>query len=108
MQDNQARAENYKTKKFVFHLYGENVDFIDSLPLDKKDELINELLRTYKAGYNTSKQEKYVLNFVKKAALIVLLVIIGTPILMKIVNISLIATLNSYGEMQRNFEKLFD
>jgi hypothetical protein len=107
-QNNNASSKGHKAKKFVFHLYGDNVDFIDSLPMDRKNQLINELVHGYKTGYDASVKSNNLFKQVKKVIFIVLLVIVAIPLLIKLVNFSVESTLNSYGEMQRNFEKLFD
>lgn len=107
-QHNTTGTNRQKMKKFVFHLYGENVDFVDSLPVEEKNRIINILVQSYKTNHEFALQDKKLRKSIKKAVFIILLLLIGTPILIKMVNFSIVATLNSYGEMQRNFEKLFD
>jgi hypothetical protein len=106
-QNSEEGARGRKTKKFVFQLYGENVDFIESMGMDRKNQLINELVQGYKTGYDATAKSNNFLKQVKKVAIIILAVIVGTPLLIKVVNFSIVSTLNSYSEMQRNFEKLF-
>lgn len=107
-QHNKTGANRQKMKKFVFHLYGENVDFVESLPVEEKNRIMNMLVQSYKTNHEFVLQDNRLRKRIKKAIFIVLLLLIGTPLLINIVNFSIVATLNSYGEMQRNFEKLFD
>ncbi|NLF82615.1 MAG: hypothetical protein GX568_01340 [Candidatus Gastranaerophilales bacterium] len=107
-QHNTTGANRPKMKKFVFQLYGDNVDFIESLPIEEKNRTINMLVQSYKTTHEFAVQDKKLRKSIKKAVFLVLLLLVGTPMLIKIVNFSIVATLNSYGEMQMNFEKLFD
>jgi len=96
-----------KPKKFVFQIYPENIDYIDSLSYEEKHDLVNQLLTNYREGlytkddFQTGKQKliKSIINFI--------LLIIIIPILFYFLNVSLNVTKNNYRIFQGNFEKLF-
>ena len=94
-------------KKFVFQIYPENIDYIESLPYRKKNNLINQLLDNYKFYSIEKKKNDDLINLLKKIAITLLLIVICIPLLIMLVNFSFEVTKNSYSKMERNFEKLF-
>lgn len=100
-------AEIPKTKKFVFQIEPENINFVEGLSYQEKNDLVNYLLANYKLSsyYNRKKGEN--IKFAKKAAWIFLAVAVGIPLIIYISSISLKMTKHSYVDMQKNFEKLF-
>ena len=101
--DNQEQ----KFKKFVFQIYPENIHYIESLPYQKKHDLINHLIKSYRKKEYSAYEEVQGFSNVKKTIVIILALIIGIPLFLYIANISLILTKNSYMDMQKKFEKLF-
>ncbi len=105
---NHENIEEYETKKFVFHIYDENIDFVESLPSNQKNVLINQLIYDYRVEDIKNKKSNELRKFYKKTAMAILLVVIGVPLFLMLINFSLNVTLNSYSQMQNNFQKLFD
>jgi len=94
-------------KKFVFQIYPENVKFIESLSYQEKQDLINHLISESRNEINEKYKYKQHFNWVKKAIITVILILIGIPLLFYLASISLNVTKTNYSEMQSNFEKLF-
>ncbi len=105
--NNKETFEPKKAKKFVFQIYDENIDFIEALTYERKNSLINSLINDYKVVDINNRKNKAVINGFKTLLILTLSIIICVPLLIFITNFSLKMTLNSYAEMQRNFEKLF-
>ena len=97
-----------KSKKFVFNVYQENVSFVESLSYEQKNELVNELLRDYQILATKEEKGKNLISFFKKIVIFLFIVLIGTPLFIMSVNFFFDHTLNSYSQMERNFERLFN
>ena len=46
--ENTENFKKHKIKKFVFQIYDENIDFIESLTPNYKNKLMNQLIYDYK------------------------------------------------------------
>lgn len=95
------------TKKFVFQINAENVDFIETLAYQDKQDLINDLILRYRNNeqYNNKFEEESM--WLKKFIIFGLFVIIGIPALLLFLSYSFNLTRNSYVYMQKNFEKVY-
>lgn len=105
--NNHEIAHRQEAKKFVFQVYGENIELIDSLSAENKNNLINKLLYDYRFKVNENKKNLEKINFWKKIVITVLIAIIGVPLFLMLVNFSFDKTLNSYSKMEQNFQKVF-
>jgi hypothetical protein len=99
--------EREKRKKFVFQINPENIEYIEEMAYDEKNDLINQLLNEHKIYSHKKKKEEEILNWIKKIALILLMTAIGIPVFVKIIGISLDMTVESYQEIRTKFEKLY-
>ena len=104
---NLTANETHKSKKFVFQVYSDNVDFIESLSYQEKNDLANQLFNDYRISSVINQKFNRSINIAKKSVAIFLAVVIGIPLLIYLVSISLDFTKSSYFKMQQNFEKLF-
>jgi len=100
-------TESQETKKFVFQIYDENINFIESISAENKNILVNRLLYNYQFKVNKNKKDLEQINFWKKTAITALITIISIPLFIMLVNFSFDITINSYSKMERNFSKLF-
>jgi hypothetical protein len=97
-----------KPKKFVFQVYPENIDYVESLSYEEKNDLINHLLTNYKEGrYNENAfyDRAVILKYV---SIIIITLILLVPIFIYFLNISLNMTESNYKIYQSGFEKLFN
>jgi len=100
-------SETQKSKKFVFRLYSDNIDFVETLSYQEKNDLVNQLLDDYRGAAIYNKKVNKNISLTKKAVIIFLAIVVGIPLLIYLTSISLDLTKSSYTEMQKNFEKLF-
>jgi len=104
---NYMDTEVQKSKKFVFQVYSDNVEFIESLSYQEKNDLINKLLDDYNTSSVINHKFNKSVNITKKAVAIFFAVIIGIPLIIYLTAVSLNLTKSSYVKMQNNFENLF-
>ncbi|MDD3013775.1 MAG: hypothetical protein PHC34_08750 [Candidatus Gastranaerophilales bacterium] len=102
-----VQDDKNKPKKFVFQIYPENIDYIDSLPYEEKHDLINQLLTNYREGFYTEDNSKTGTQKLTNTVRNFILLIIIIPVLLYLLNVSLNVTKNNYRIFQGNFEKLF-
>ena len=96
-----------KPKKFVFQIFPENIDYIESLTYQEKQDFINGLISEYRDRENKYYQDEADYSRLKKIIIYALSIIVGIPLLLIMINFSLDITKNSYLDMQRKFEKLY-
>ena len=98
--------ESYGTKKYVFKIYPENIDFIDEFPLQKRNAVINYAITRYIHSLYEDEKSEQAKKRMKKFLVWILAVLIGAPLFIFLVNISLIATKSNYSQMQNNIHEL--
>ncbi len=94
-----------KSKKFVFHIASEHIDFIESLSFQEKHNLINYLITDYRNN-NLLNKKTIDPEKIKKGIIIIITILVGIPLIFFLINTSLSLTMSGYLEMQRNFEKI--
>jgi len=104
---NITDSETQRAKKFVFQVYSDNIDFVESLSYQEKNDLVNQLLNDYQVSSVINHKFNKSVNLAKKSVIIFLAVVLGIPLILYLASISLHFTKSSYSEMQTNFEKLF-
>jgi hypothetical protein len=97
----------HNIKKFVFQVYDDNIDYVENLSFQDKNDLINTLISNYIVESSESKASKKQFKSIKKSVFIILALIIGIPLIIYMAAVSLHMTKESYLYMQHNFEKLF-
>lgn len=98
---------NVKYSKYVIYIDPQNVDFIESLTVKERKNLINKVLRE-QDNIAITKQRFYILQTVIKHAIIAILTIsISVPIVYYTINASLEATINNYRRSQNIFQTLY-
>lgn len=95
-------------KKFVVVIYPENVDFMEQLSYEEKNDLINELIIEYRTEEKLSKKSYFELEKLRNNMKKTVLIIVAIPLIIALLSVSLYLTKNSYVNMQRNFESLFE
>lgn len=103
----EIKDDQIKSKKFVFQIDPENIDFVDSLSYENKNILINQLITNYKEGVYTAKTPASGTTILKYAIIIFLISVVAVPLFIYLVNISMHATDKNYKLYQGGFEKLF-
>jgi len=106
-QQEHEEQQTPTTKKFVFKIESENIDFVEGLSYQEKNEIVNKLFSDYQNSSVLNKKFNSSINLTKKAAVIFLAALIGIPLIIFLIGVSVHFTKISYTEMQTNFEKLF-
>ena len=104
---NTVDSETQRAKKFVFQVYSDNIDFVETLSYQEKNDLVNKLLNDYQVSSVINHKFNKSVNLAKKSVIIFLAIVLGIPLILYLASISLNLTKSSYVDMQTNFEKLF-
>ena len=98
---------NIKYSKYVIYVEPENVDFIESLTVKERKNLINGILRNQDDISNTKQRFKIVQTIINHAIVAILTIAVSIPIVYFVINTSLEATVNNYRRSQTNFQTLY-
>ena len=104
---NTSASRHLKEKKFVVSIKPENLEFFESLPSEKRTEVVNTIISAYRDEQKDDVDTVKTKKFIKHLIVVVLTIAIGFPLVFYITNASIEATVNSYREVQNNFEKLY-
>jgi len=96
-----------QSKKFVFQVNTENIDFVERLSYQEKNDLINYLIKNYRFANASQKKKTEESAFIKKCVIIFLAITVGLPLIIYLTGLSFSLTKTNYTYMQKNFEKLF-
>ena len=98
---------NIKYSKYVIYIDPQNVDFIDSLTVKERKNLINKILREQDDIAITKQRFKIIQTVIKHAIIAVLTIAISVPVVYWTINASLEATINNYRRSQSIFQTLY-
>ena len=105
MKTGPKSVEGYK--KYIVYIDPENEEYINSLSLQERKDIINSILHGEDIKTRKQKKEQQKRDFLIQTIIVFLCIIVGFPMLYKFTNYCLTATINSYREAQTNFEKLY-
>lgn len=98
---------NIKYSKYVIYIDPENVDFIDSLTIKERKNLINKILKEQDDITITKHRFKVINTVLKHIIVAVLTITISIPLIYWTINASLEATINNYRRSQSIFQTLY-
>lgn len=98
---------NVKYSKYVIYVDPKNVDFIDSLTVKERKNLINKILREQDDIAITRKRFRKMQAIIKHAVIAILTIAISIPVIYFTINASLEASINNYRRSLSNFEILY-
>lgn len=98
---------NVKYSKYVIYIDPQNVDFIDSLTVKERKNLINKILREQDDIAITKHRFKVINTILKHIIVAVLTVTVSIPVIYWTINASLEATINNYRRSQSIFQTLY-
>lgn len=98
---------NVKYSKYVIYIDPQNVDFINSLTVKERKNLINKILREQDDIAITKHRFKIVQAVIKHAIVAILTIAISIPIIYFTINTSLEASINNYRQSQTIFQTLY-
>ena len=99
--------ENVKYSKYVIYIDPENTEFIESLTVKERKNLINRILKEQDNIVITKKRLNSFHMFIKHAIIAILTIAIATPIIYFTINASLEATINNHRRSQTIFKTLY-
>ena len=98
---------NVKYSKYVIYIDPQNVDFIDSLTVKERKNLINNILREQDDIAITKHRFKVINTVIKHVVVAILTITVSIPIIYWTINASLEATINNYRRSQTIFQTLY-
>ena len=98
---------NIKYSKYVIYIDPQNVDFIDSLTVKERKNLINKILREQDDIAITKQRFKIINSIIKHAIVAILTITLSIPVIYWTINASLEATINNYRRSQTIFQTLY-
>ncbi len=99
--------DNVKYSKYVVYIDPENTEFIESLTVKERKNLINRILKEQDNIVVTQKRLNSIQTYIKHAIVAILTVAIATPIIYFTINASLEATINNHRRSQTIFKTLY-
>lgn len=98
---------NTKYSKYVIYIDPENKEFIDSLTVKERKNLINRIIREQDDIAITKRKLNKTQTVITHAIVALLTVIIAIPVIYWAINASLEATINNYRSSQSMFQTLY-
>lgn len=98
---------NVKYSKYVIYIDPENADFIDSLTVKERKNLINRILREQDDIAITKRRLGMIQAIIKHTIIAIITIAITIPIVYFTINASLEATINNYRNSQTIFKTLY-
>ena len=98
---------NVKYSKYVIYIEPQNVDFIESLTVKERKNLINHILREQDDISITKARFKIIQTIIRHAIVAILTITISIPVIYFTINASLEATINNYRRSQSIFQTLY-
>lgn len=99
--------ENVKYSKYVIYIDPENKNFIDSLTVKERKNLINRIIREQDAIDITKRRFGRMQAIIKHSIVAILTILMAIPCIYWAINASLEATINNYRQSQSAFEVLY-
>lgn len=98
---------NVKYSKYVIYVDPQNVDFIESLTVKERKNLINSILRQQDDIKITKQRFKVVQTVIRHTMVAILTIAIFIPVVYYAINACLEATINNHRRSQTNWEVLY-
>lgn len=98
---------NVKYSKYVIYIDPQNVNFIESLTVKERKNLINSILRQQDDIKITKQRFQVVQTVIKHVIVAIMTITIFIPIIYLTINASLEATINNHRRSQTNWQVLY-
>ena len=99
---------NIKYSKYVIYIDPENTEFIDSLTVKERKNLINRLLREQDDIAITKRRLSLVQTVIKHTIVAIITIAISIPVVYYLINASLEASINNHRRSQSMFKTLLN
>ena len=97
-----------KPKKFVVMVEPENIPYFDSIPMEERTKVFNQMLTEYRTGVVSEERKKHLIKFTKHTFVALMTILVSLPVMFYVVNKSIELTVKNYKDVQYNFEKLYE
>ena len=98
---------NVKYSKYVIYIDPENTDFIESLTVKERKNLINRILKEQDDIAITKKRLNLMQTLIKHSIVAIITIAIAIPVIYTTINASLEASINNYRRSQGLFQTLY-
>ena len=98
---------NVKYSKYVIYIDPQNVDFIESLTVKERKNLINKILKEQNDIAITKQRFRIIQTVLRHAIVAILTIAISIPVIYITINASLEASINNYRRSQSIFQTLY-
>ena len=98
---------NVKYSKYVIYIDPENKDFIESLTVKERKNLVNKLIREQDDIALTKRKLNNLQAIIKHAIIAILTIALSIPLIYMAINASLEATINNHRQSQTLFQTLY-
>ena len=98
---------NVKYSKYVIYIDPKNVDFIESLTVKERKNLINKIIKEQDDIAITKQRFQLIQTVIRHAVVAILTITLSIPIIYYTINASLEASINNYRRSQTNFQTLY-
>ncbi len=112
--DNEEILENHLqqekaagVKKYVISVKSQYIDLIDSMSIEERNDVINDIISEHNDYVNEKKQIKIFAKTALNVVILIFILLFAAPGALWLVNKSFTLTKNNYSEMQNNFEVLY-
>lgn len=99
--------DNIKYKKYVIYINPENTEFMDSLTVKERKNLINRIIREQDDIAITKHRLGLIQTIIKHVIIAIVTLAIAVPVVYFTINASLEATINNYRSSQTIFKTLY-
>lgn len=99
--------DNVKYKKYVIYINPENTEFMDSLTVKERKNLINRIIREQDDIAITKHRLGLIQTIIKHVIIAIVTLAIAVPVVYFTINASLEATINNYRSSQTIFKTLY-
>lgn len=99
--------DNVKYTKYVIYVNPENTDFMNSLTIKERKNLINRILREQDDIAITKRRFSMIQSVIKHVIIMIITITLTIPVVYFSVNMSLEASINNYRKSQTLFKNLY-
>ena len=99
--------DNVKYSKYVIYINPENIEFIESLTVKERKNLINKILKEQDDIAITKKRFNTIQSLIKHIIVAIITISISIPVIYTVINASLEASINNHRRSQTIFKTLY-
>ena len=94
-------------KKYVISVSSDVVPYFEKMDPEDRGDLVNALVLEHIEKEKKVPEEERIKRLIKHSCVVIVTIAVGVPLFFSMTNASIEATVNSYREVQTNFEKLY-